>query len=257
MQVINNITEWQQIRTALDPKLSIGFVATMGNLHAGHASLLQQARAQNDIVVLSIFVNPTQFNDAQDYQSYPRTQEADLLLAEKLNTDFVLMPERSSLYPDNYTYQISETEISQYQEGAYRPGHFTGMLTIVLKLLLLVQARRAYFGEKDYQQLQLIRGLAQAFFLNTEIIGCPIMRESTGLALSSRNNLLNTEERILAEKFAQTFQQTQISCADIIQQLTHAGIHVDYVEDRENHRCAAVKVGRIRLIDNRSLNEEK
>jgi pantoate--beta-alanine ligase len=255
MRIISTLTEWQQLRQSLDLKLTVGFVPTMGNLHAGHASLLELARAQNDIVVLSIFVNPTQFNDPQDYQSYPRTHEADLALAEKLNVDYVFMPEKSSLYPDNYTYQVSETEISQYQEGAYRPGHFMGMLTVVLKLLLLVQAQRAYFGEKDHQQLQLIRGLVKAFFLNVDIVACPIVRESTGLALSSRNSLLTAVERTQAEHFAQIFQQITLPCADIIQQLTRAGIQVDYVEDRDNRRCAAVKVGRIRLIDNHSLDQ--
>lgn len=253
MQTINTIAEWQQIRKNFPPSARLGLVPTMGNLHAGHASLLQRACQENEITVLTIFVNPTQFNEQQDYQMYPRTVDADLALAKELGVNYVLLPEASVMYADNYTYRIEETEISQYQEGIYRPGHFSGMLTVVLKLLLLTQPQRAYFGEKDYQQLQLVRGLVQAFMLNIDIIGCPIIREPSGLPLSSRNNLLNPEEKQLALQFAKIFQQTELPCSEIIQQLTTAGIKVDYIEDRENRRFAAVRAGRIRLIDNRAI----
>ena len=251
MQIIDNIQDWQPLRQNLTSADSIGLVPTMGNLHAGHASLLHRARQENAIAVLSIFVNPTQFNEAQDYQMYPRTLDADLALAEQQGVDYVLLPAEADMYSDHYTYKIQETEISQHQEGIYRPGHFSGMLTIVLKLLLLAQPHRAYFGEKDYQQLQLIRGLAKAFFLNIDIIGCSIVREASGLPLSSRNSLLNMEEKKLAEQFAKIFQQLHLPCAEIIQQLTACGIQVDYVEDRDQRRFAAIRTGRIRLIDNR------
>ena len=149
-------------------RLQIGFVPTMGNLHQGHLSLLERCCTENDISVLSIFINPTQFNNKNDYTNYPQTLEQDLALAEKAKVDYILMPTYSELYPDDFAYQVSETKISQELEGKFRPGHFTGMLTVVLKLLLLVKAHRAYFGEKDYQQLQLIRGMAKSFFLETE-----------------------------------------------------------------------------------------
>lgn len=258
MTLITSIEEWKNIRHSISNHTTIGFVPTMGNLHRGHASLLQKARTENDIVVLSLFVNPTQFNEANDYKSYPRTLEEDLLIAKEHHVDYVLAPEESSLYPDEYRFRVSETEISQYQEGVFRPGHFTGMLTVVLKWLLLVQATRAYLGEKDYQQLHLVKNMAQAFFLSTDIIACPTIREEDGLPLSSRNRLLSAEERMLASQFAHIFQKTDKSCEAITNALLTAGIRVDYIEDRESRRFAAVKVGKIRLIDNRVLaqNEE-
>jgi pantoate--beta-alanine ligase len=251
MQLIQRLSEWKTIRKNINK--TIGFVPTMGNLHAGHASLLKRAHDENETTVLSLFVNPTQFNDKNDYQRYPRTLDADLALAQQIGVDYVLAPQYEDLYPDNYQYQVNENSISQIMEGEYRPGHFAGMLTVVLKLLSLVQAHKAYFGEKDYQQLQLIKGLTQAFFIDTEIIGCDIIREASGLPLSSRNNLLNTEEKQLAEKFANIFKQIQLPAQEITQQLINIGIKVDYIQDYDNRRFAAVKVGNIRLIDNRIL----
>ena len=252
MQTIYDIAEWQALREQIDPKHAIALVPTMGNLHAGHASLLDRARKENQIVVLSIFVR-TQFNETQDYKSYPRTLAADLMMAEQLGVDYVFIPDKEAMYPDGFSFKITESTISQYQEGKYRPGHFAGMLTIVLKLLLLVQPQHAYFGEKDYQQLQLIRGLCQAFFLNINIVACPILREDTGLPLSSRNNLLTPAEKELAHHFAKIFQQLQLSCEEVIQELTQAGIVVDYIEDLNQRRFAAVRTGRVRLIDNREI----
>jgi len=253
MQLIQQISEWKSIRKNIHP--TIGFVPTMGNLHAGHASLLKRARQENEITVLSLFVNPTQFNDKNDYQRYPRTLDADLEWARQLGIDYVFSPQYEDLYPDNYHYQVNENNISQILEGEYRPGHFAGMLTVVLKLLSLVQATKAYFGEKDYQQLQLVRGLVEAFFLDTEIVGCDIIRESSGLPMSSRNNLLNSAEKNLAEKFANIFKELKLPTHAVIQQLENAGIKVDYIQDYDNRRFAAVKVGNIRLIDNRKLLE--
>lgn len=253
MLVVNDISQWKQIRGEIAREKSVGFVATMGNLHSGHGSLIERAKSENDVVILSIFVNPTQFNDAEDYARYPRTLADDMALADTYGVDYLFAPEKSALYPDDYRFQISENEISHYQEGAFRPGHFTGMLTIVLKLLLLANPDRAYFGEKDYQQLQLIKNMVSAFLLDIEVISCPIIREANGLPLSSRNRLLNAEEKVLANEFADIFKQTHHSCEEVIQSLQKAGIKVDYIEDRNNRRFAAVKTGRIRLIDNRSL----
>ncbi|HRE33194.1 MAG TPA: pantoate--beta-alanine ligase, partial [Candidatus Berkiella sp.] len=158
-QLIHSLEKWQALRKTFRPHDSVGFVPTMGNLHQGHASLLSLAKAQNQISVLSIFVNPTQFNDPKDLQQYPRTLEEDMKIATSLDIDYVICPSANELYPDEYHYQVHETTISHLLEGISRPGHFTGMLTIVLKLLLLVKATHTYFGEKDYQQLQLVKGM--------------------------------------------------------------------------------------------------
>lgn len=253
MKIVNKTADWQAIRANIPSAQSIGFVPTMGCLHEGHLSLLKNARVNNDCLVLSMFVNRTQFNDEKDYLNYPRVFEQDVLLAQEADVDYLLMPEHTDLYPDSYTYQVVETLNSLTMEGAYRPGHFQGMLTVVLKLLLLVKPQRAYFGEKDYQQLTLVQGLVKAFFLDTEIIPCSIIREASGLPLSSRNKLLNVEEKRLAEKFAETFKQTDLSAEKIAQQLEKLGITVEYVQDVDSRRFCAVKIGNIRLIDNREL----
>jgi len=247
MQIIKSLAEWQALRKNL--RHSLGFVPTMGNLHPGHASLLQASARENECTLLSIFINPTQFNNQDDFQNYPQTLAQDLALAEESKADYVLLPTYEELYPDNYHYQISELELSQTLEGAFRPGHFTGMLTVVLKLSNLAEAQRAYFGEKDYQQLQLIRGLSQAFFIKTQIIGCPIIRNEFGLALSSRNNRLTPEQWRQAPYFPAIFHSKQ-SCAEISAQLEEKGFKVDYVEEGQGRRLAAVWLGDIRLIDN-------
>ncbi|MCS5711229.1 pantoate--beta-alanine ligase [Candidatus Berkiella aquae] len=248
-ELIHSIEKWQALRHTFHPHDSVGFVPTMGNLHQGHASLLSLAKVQNNISVLSIFVNPTQFNDPQDLQKYPRTLEDDLKMATALGIDYVICPHADELYPDDYHYQVHETTISHLLEGVSRPGHFTGMLTVVLKLLLLVKATRAYFGEKDYQQLQLVKGMVKAFFIETEIIACPTIRETTALAMSSRNRRLNEAERTLADCFAKGMLQCQStdSLKDFLQQ---HNIPFDYVEIWQNRLLAAVQIGNIRLIDN-------
>lgn len=249
MRVFNQLAEWQAARAA--PELvgrKVGFVPTMGALHAGHRALLERARAENDVVVLSIFVNPTQFNDPTDLTRYPRTLEADLALAEGL-VDFVLNPPAAELYVDEYRYRVTETELSLRWEGAHRPGHFDGVLTVVLKLLNLVQAHRAYFGEKDWQQLQLVRRMAQAFFLPVEIVACPTERAADGLALSSRNQRLSPAGRAQAAAFPKILRQS--SGADAAAMLLRAaGFEVDYVVDHEKIRLGAVRVDGVRLIDN-------
>jgi pantoate--beta-alanine ligase len=228
---------------------SIGFVPTMGALHAGHASLLERARVENDIVVLSIYVNPTQFDNKDDLKRYPVTIEKDRGVAARTGTDFILLPTYSDMYPDDYRYKVSEREFSSRLCGAHRPGHFDGVLTVVMKLLNLVQASRAYFGEKDFQQLQLIKGMVEAFFLPTEIVPCPTLRESDGLAMSSRNLNLDMESRSKAPRFFQALQQSA-SAEDAKLRLETDGFEVDYVEDIEGRRFGAVNIGGVRLIDN-------
>ena len=190
-RVTTSLKDWAAERSIMDhQRQSVGFVPTMGALHAGHRSLLERARAENDAVVLSIFVNPAQFNDPGDLERYPRTLEEDLALAGTL-VDHVLVPDPRDMYPDGYQYRVSEHGLSATLEGAHRPGHFDGVLTVVLKLLNLVRPDRAYFGEKDRQQLELVQGMVRAFHLGVAIVPCPTVRDPDGLAQSSRNRRLS------------------------------------------------------------------
>jgi pantoate--beta-alanine ligase len=226
----------------------VGFVPTMGALHSGHRSLLERARAENDRVVLSIFVNPSQFDDPGDLECYPRTLEADLALAEGL-ADHVLAPEPKEMYRDDYRYRMSEHYLSARLEGARRPGHFDGVLTVVLKLLNIVRPDRAYFGEKDRQQLDLVQGMARALFLPVEIVACPTVRDADGVALSSRNRRLSPTARERAAAFPQILRASA-DAGSAATELAKAGFGVDYVEDQGGHRLAAVRIEDIRLIDN-------
>lgn len=252
MQIIKNIHSWKEIRESLDKKERIGFVPTMGNLHPGHLSLTRASRNENTQTVVSIFVNPTQFNNPDDFTHYPRTLTNDLDLLRNAKVDYCFIPQAETLYPDNYHYQISENLQSIDLEGAYRPGHFTGVLTIVMKLLQIIRPHTAYFGEKDYQQYALIEGMTKAFFIDTTITVCPTIREDSGLAYSSRNNRLSPELRAQAEQFANIFHQGS-TCSQIESNLIQAGIEVEYIREKNNRRFAAVYVGGIRLIDNYSL----
>ena len=226
----------------------------MGNLHAGHLSLCQQAKNENDITVVSIFVNPTQFNQSQDFQAYPRTIEQDTALLKKNKIDYVILPTQQAMYPDNYEIQVTENNLSKALEGQCRPGHFAGMLTVVLKLLNLVQANNAYFGEKDFQQLLLIKKMAAALFLPVAIKAGRTVRTEQGLALSSRNNKLDEEQKKLAIHFSRLLKSTQ-SLAEITQHLQTLGFKVDYIVEQWQRRLGAVYLGETRLIDNISLEE--
>lgn len=250
MKIFNNLNEWRYFRTQLPSSKSIGFVPTMGNLHLGHASLYEQSCKENDLTIASIFINPTQFNRAEDFKHYPRTLEADLHLLEKLGVNYCLLPTEQEIYPDDYHYQLQENHLSLLMEGAHRPGHFTGVLTIVMKLLNLVKPNCAYFGEKDYQQLELIREMVHAFFMDINIKACPTIREASNLAYSSRNNRLTSEQRIIANKFAHLFHQTDIPEKELRGKLEALGVIVEYIEDYENRRYIAIKIGEVRLIDN-------
>jgi len=224
----------------------------MGALHAGHLSLLRRAGRENALTVASIFVNPTQFNDARDLKLYPRTLAADIEKLESVKTDLLLLPSAADMYPDGYKYRLNETADSAVLCGAHRPGHFEGVLTVVLKLLNLVRADRAYFGEKDYQQFHLIKGMAEAFFLGTKIVPCPTLREADGLAMSSRNLLLEPEHRKLAPALHKALSSSARP-AVIKKQLAALGFKPDYIEDRWGRRFAAAKLGKVRLIDNVKL----
>ena len=256
MRCFESLDDWRAARAVLG-MTRIGFVPTMGALHAGHASLLARSVAESEYTVLSIYVNPTQFNDAGDLARYPRTLEQDLALAESLGVDAVLLPRYEALYADGYRYRLDEMTFSRTLCGAHRPGHFAGVLTVVMKLLNLVRATRAYFGEKDYQQYLLIRDMCAAFFLDTEIVPCATLREPDGLAMSSRNMLLDTAARALAARFPELLASRE-GDDKVADQLAAAGFEVDYVHTEGERRFGAVTVQsadrRVRLIDNLSLH---
>jgi pantoate--beta-alanine ligase len=226
----------------------------MGALHDGHLALLMRARAENERVVLSIFVNPTQFNDPNDLANYPRTLEADVALAQPY-VDAVLVPTAEEFYRDAYRFRVTETELSRRWEGAHRPGHFDGVLTVVLKFFNVVQPNRAYFGEKDWQQLRLIRGMVDALMLPVEVVACPTVRDPDGLALSSRNRRLSQLGRAHAAEFPRTLRAAR-DAASAAANLKVRGFEVDYVEDYEGVRLAAVRIDGVRLIDNVRLTSE-
>lgn len=193
MEIINTTTKLQEI-TNLNKTKTIGFVPTMGALHDGHISLIKQARSENEIVVVSIFVNPTQFLPGEDLDAYPRKTQADIKICQMCKVDYLFMPEISSMYSKEEVL-IKASNNSYVLEGKTRPGHFDGVLQIVLKLFNLVQPTKAYFGKKDAQQLILVQQMVKNLFLPIQIVPCEIVRESDGLALSSRNIYLNEKQR--------------------------------------------------------------
>ena len=205
MKLIQTIKE---LRAELDglrkAGKTIGLVPTMGALHAGHASLVKRAVAENDVVVVSDFVNPTQFNDQNDLLKYPRTLDADCALLEACGAAYVFAPSVEEIYPEPDTRRFSYAPLDTVMEGKYRPGHFNGVCQIVSKLFLIVEPTRAYFGEKDFQQLAIIREMVRKYPFSLQIVGCPIVREADGLALSSRNARLSGEQRMQALQISKT-----------------------------------------------------
>lgn len=222
----------------------------MGALHEGHLDMVARSLHENDETLVSLYVNPTQFNDRNDFQKYPRPIEADLEKLRALGVTAAWAFDGYDLYPDDFAFRVNSTsETARVLEGAHRPGHFEGMLTVVLKLLILAEAQRAYFGEKDYQQLHLVKELARAFFLKTDIVPHATVRNERGLALSSRNTRLSQDHKALAEQINVTLK-TSASAEAAALKLKTLGFAVDYVEDRWNRRLAAVRIDDVRLIDN-------
>jgi pantoate--beta-alanine ligase len=228
---------------------SIGLVPTMGALHEGHLSLIRRARDGNDRVIVSIFVNPTQYDDPSDLERYPRTLAADLVMAEANGADLVFHPDAEAIYADAYRFRVTEAVFSAELEGAHRQGHFEGVLTVVLKLFNIIPADRAYFGEKDWQQLSLVRDMTEAFFCPIRVVGCPTVRDPDGLALSSRNVQLTDDERAQAPEFHRVLS-SGADTREMARRLTEAGFEVDYVERRDDRILGAVRLGKVRLIDN-------
>lgn len=249
-RVLNSVSQVKEERNrARANARTIGFVPTMGALHEGHLELVRRAKRECHLVFVSIFVNPTQFNDPKDLEKYPRTLEKDLELLKNADADFVFYPNIDSMYPDQYRYRLTENKFSKILCGASRPGHFDGVLTVVMKLLQIVSPDRAYFGEKDYQQLRLIEDMVEAFFLDTKIVPCPTVREQDGLAMSSRNMRLSQSDREKAPGFYKILS-TAKSDEEAAQQLSAGGFRVDYVETHDGRRFGAVYLGEVRLIDN-------
>ena len=248
MHVSHSLHEWRERRRKMGGR-SIGFVPTMGALHRGHGALVERCRRENESVVVSIFVNPAQFNDAKDLERYPRTFESDLALLESLGTDEVLAPTVAEFYPQGYRFRVEETGVTDVMEGVRRPGFLQGVMTIVLKLLNVVGAERAYFGEKDYQQLKIVTEMAADFFVPTEIVRCPTVRDEAGLAESSRNMLLSAAGRQKAAGIFRALTQAK-NAEGAAAMLAADGFDVEYVEEHWGRRFAAAFLEGVRLIDN-------
>jgi len=256
MKVIDTCQEWLSIRQEISNTQTLGFVPTMGCLHEGHGTLLRRSIKENDLTVLSVFVNPTQFNQKSDYDLYPRT-EADIEYARELGVDYLFKPTPDEMYPHGYDFisLVTNAPLSQIMEGRSRPGHFNGMLTIVLKLLLLMCPTRAYFGEKDHQQLALVKRLVENYFLQCEIVGCPTVREASGLALSSRNKRLSKDGYAKAQKMAQLFQQVgQQPEEALLRSFRELGVEIEYLQKFNERAYLAAWIDGVRLIDNISLH---
>jgi pantoate--beta-alanine ligase len=254
---------------------SIGFVPTMGALHEGHLSLIKRSNKENDITVVSIFVNPTQFNDQEDYKRYPRIISDDLKRLESVKCDFLFTPTKVEMYPEEDKREFDFGNIDKIMEGAHRPGHFRGVALIVSKLFEIVYPHKAYFGEKDFQQVAIIKHLTKQLGFNIEIIPCPIVREKDGLAMSSRNTLLSVDQRKIVPLISQTLfesvnkmkllsltetkewvirkinenQLLEVEYFEIVDSETLESIK-EWDQSKNIRACIAVHVGNIRLIDN-------
>ena len=254
MKIIETTAAFQEWRKSLAPSKTLGLIPTMGALHEGHRSLIERSAKENSITVVTLFVNQVQFNQASDFEKYPKTWEHDLALCEKAGASVIFAPKsQTELYPDGYHYRVTETQFSKTLCGEFRPGHFDGVLTVVLKLLTLAKATHAYFGEKDHQQLTLIEGMKHAFFIDTEIVPCPTLREPSGLALSSRNRRLNEQELAIAPKLFEVIS-TAPTTGIAKEMLESHGFKVEYLVDQPLNtgvrRYVAAWLGEVRLIDN-------
>lgn len=273
MQIAKTIAEMKALR--IKSLSSVGFVPTMGYLHDGHLALVKQARAENSVVVASIFVNPTQFGPTEDFKTYPRNTKRDLAMLRKEGADIVFMPSAEDMYPEGYSTWVEVEKVTDRLEGSYRPGHFKGVTTVVAKLFNIVEPTRAYFGQKDAQQALVIKKMVADLNMNLEVIVAPTVRESDGLAMSSRNIYLNPQERQAATVLfkALTLAQNMLTKGDrnaesIRQKMTaliskEPLAKIEYVSiadaetleelskiDRPALASLAVRIGKTRLIDN-------
>jgi pantoate--beta-alanine ligase len=257
---------------------TLGFVPTMGALHEGHLALLEEARRRSDVLVASIFVNPTQFGPNEDFEAYPRDRRGDLVKCQGAGVELLFMPSAADMYPDSFQTHVALGPITQGQCGRYRPGHFPGVATVVLKLLNVVQPQVVVFGDKDWQQLQVVRRMARDLNLAVEVVGHPTVREPDGLAMSSRNKMLTARDREQSTALYRALTRAQELCAkgqvdapalcrtimEVVK--TARGVKLQYVEvvdaaslqplrtvDRPARAMVAAHLGRVRLIDNVEL----
>jgi len=274
--IVEKVKDMKELsKKYLKENKTIGFVPTMGFLHEGHLSLVRRAREENDIVVVSIFVNPTQFGPNEDYESYPRDLERDVKLLKELNVDVVFHPPVEEMYPKDFSTYVEETKLSRYLCGKSRPGHFRGVCTIVTKLFNIVHPTRAYFGQKDAQQFRVIKRMVRDLNMDVELVECPIVREHDGLAMSSRNIYLSDDERVQALalynslKLAENLIKSGERDAGVVKSAMkeflsrYDKVKIDYVEIVDEETLEPVKhiegkvivaiacwVGKARLIDN-------
>ena len=277
MRTFSTVSELREALLPLRDK-TIGFVPTMGALHQGHISLVERARRECDTVVVSVFVNPTQFNDKNDLKHYPRTPEADAAMLEAAGVDYVLFPSVEEIYPEPDTRVFDFGQIDKVMEGATRPGHFNGVAQVVSRLFNIVEPTKAYFGEKDFQQIAVVRAMVAQLGLNVEIVDCPIIRDVDGLARSSRNTLLTAEHRaaaphiyeVLSAATTKLDQMTpqqlkewvveQVESNPLLKVIYFQAVDALSLQQVENwadseriQGCIAVQAGEIRLIDNIKL----
>ena len=275
MEIIRTVAELKAKLNAARENGSIGLVPTMGALHAGHLSLIERARRENDTVVVSVFVNPTQFNNPNDLATYPRTEEADTAMLREAGVDYAFIPSVEEIYPEPDTRQFALGPVAEVMEGAMRPGHFNGVAQIVSKLFDFTRPTRAYFGEKDFQQIAVIRKMVELEGFDLEIVDCPIKREADGLAMSSRNVRLTPEQRAIAPAIHKalegslswaadhsveetkryvideinSFPQMEVEYYEIVDALAMQPVS-DWAETDSAVGCVTVFCGDVRLIDN-------
>ncbi|MDR2915777.1 MAG: pantoate--beta-alanine ligase [Tannerella sp.] len=283
MKIIHSINDLKDsLAKEREAGRTVGLVPTMGALHDGHLSLVKQCKQENDVCVVSIFVNPTQFNDKNDLKAYPRTSEKDCELLKPIGCDYVFAPSEEEMYPEPDTRIFNLGSVAEVMEGVYRPGHFNGVAQIVSKLFDIVMPDKAYFGEKDFQQIAVIREMAKQLDLRINIIACPIVREADGLAMSSRNTRLTHEQRQFAPVIARTLKEslnfaTSKSVQDVENWVTKTlndtpYMHVEYYEIIDGNTlqpikewsdtdfpvgCVTVFCGDVRLIDNIKYEDKK
>ena len=276
MQLVNTIAQLKlAVNKEREAGKQIGFVPTMGALHRGHVSLVEQAVNATDFVVASIFVNPTQFNNPTDLKTYPRTLEQDLIILKEAGVSLVFVPTVEEIYPEPDKRVFDFGKLDKVMEGEHRPGHFNGVAQVVSKLFDIVNPHKAFFGQKDFQQLAIIRRMVEMLGLKVEIVSCPTVREADGLAMSSRNMLLNPKQRASAPIISKTLAQArnnmeQMSVKEMIEWVKNEinknpELNVEYFEiadaktlqpvsqwnsTKQAVGCIAVQVGQVRLIDN-------
>ncbi|WP_165040275.1 pantoate--beta-alanine ligase [Dysgonomonas sp. ZJ709] len=275
MDLIHTVSKLQEAISALRTSgKTVGFVPTMGALHAGHLSLVKQCLIDNDICVVSIFVNPTQFNNKEDLVKYPRNLERDSRYLTQAGVSIIFAPSEEEVYPEPDTRQFDFGQIDKVMEGKHRPGHFNGVAQVVSRLFDIVKPDKAYFGEKDFQQLAIIRAMVKQLALHVEIVAMPIVRENSGLAMSSRNERLTAEQKEIAINISKALFQSKIwvgdySVQDLVKKVVETinsfdGLDVEYFEVVDGYSlqsiadwseanyvvgCIAVYCGEVRLID--------